>query len=246
MRHPGGPWKLTLSDCPARTCAPRIGFMRPRQREPLCSPHRHQSGQGPKPISDSTRLIRLQGFPFSSGCGLYKISSGDIPNSKPGSLSCSHHPAALAEPGGTLVEPWWNPGGTLVEPSWNLSGLRAQSFQLLGKKKCSGPFVEFGGGKIRHALRALRRPWRRQRETKTTTANLFIIFLEARSNAQDTPMSILSISLTMPCRKAALFLLISGLPFPGSLKPRRETLRFGSFLGAINKWTPDFSWLPVK
>ena len=47
--------------------------------------------------------------------------------------------------GGTLVEPWWNPGGTLVvEPSWNLtsgpprttrslSGLRPQSFQLLGK-----------------------------------------------------------------------------------------------------------------
>ena len=22
----------------------------------------------------------------------------------------------LAEPHGTLVEPWWNPGGTLVEP----------------------------------------------------------------------------------------------------------------------------------
>ena len=32
-----------------------------------------------------------------------------------------HHPAALAEPGGTLVEPWWNLGGTLVEPSWNLT-----------------------------------------------------------------------------------------------------------------------------
>ena len=52
-------------------------------------------------------------------------------------------------PGGTLVEPWWNPGGTLVEPWWNprgtspqgrpgpprsLSGLRPQSFQLLGNK----------------------------------------------------------------------------------------------------------------
>ena len=54
--------------------------------------------------------------------------------------------------GGTLVEPWSNPGGTLVEPWWNpwwnpggtlaqgrpepprsLSGLRPQSFQLLGK-----------------------------------------------------------------------------------------------------------------
>ena len=57
-------------------------------------------------------------------------------------------------PGGTLVEPWWSPGGTLVEPWWNpwwnpggtlaqgrpepprsLSGLRPQSFQLLGGKK---------------------------------------------------------------------------------------------------------------
>ena len=31
------------------------------------------------------------------------------------------HPAALAEPGGTLVERWWNAGGTLPQkPSWNL------------------------------------------------------------------------------------------------------------------------------
>ena len=52
------------------------------------------------------------------------------------------------QPSQNLVEPWWNPGGTLVEPSWNprgtlpqgrtvppwsLSGLRPQSFQLLGK-----------------------------------------------------------------------------------------------------------------
>ena len=44
------------------------------------------------------------------------------------------------------MEPWWNPAKTLVEPSWNLtsgpprpprslSGLRPQSFQLLGEKK---------------------------------------------------------------------------------------------------------------
>ena len=42
-------------------------------------------------------------------------------------------------PGGTLVEPWWNPGGTSAqgrpEPPWSLSGLRPQSFQLLGKNK---------------------------------------------------------------------------------------------------------------
>ena len=60
--------------------------------------------------------------------------------------------ATLVEPG--TLEPWWNPGGTLVEPWWNpwwnpggtlaqgrpepprsLSGLRPQSFQLLGKKR---------------------------------------------------------------------------------------------------------------
>ena len=52
---------------------------------------------------------------------------------------CLKPPAALVEPGGTLVEPswnltsdhpgpprsprrtWWNSGGTLVEPSWNLT-----------------------------------------------------------------------------------------------------------------------------
>ena len=67
---------------------------------------------------------------YSKG-GIYpaakKISSGDIPNSM-------RHPAALAEPRGTLVEPSWNPRGTwwnlvelggtwrkLVEPSWNLT-----------------------------------------------------------------------------------------------------------------------------
>ena len=43
-------------------------------------------------------------------------------------------------PGGTLVEPRWNPGGTLPQgrpgPPWSLSGLRPQSVQLLGKKRC--------------------------------------------------------------------------------------------------------------
>ena len=46
--------------------------------------------------------------------------------------------AALAEPRGTLAEPLWNPGGTLPQgrpgPPWSLSGLRPQSFQLLGEK----------------------------------------------------------------------------------------------------------------
>ena len=72
---------------------------------------------------------------------------GTLPQTTP------DHPAALAEPGGTLLELWWNPGGTLVEPWWNprgtlpqgrpgpprsLSGLRPQSFQLLGKKEEEG------------------------------------------------------------------------------------------------------------
>ena len=44
-------------------------------------------------------------------------------------------------PRGTLVEPWWNSGGTLVELRGTIpqgrpgSGLRPQSFQLLGKRK---------------------------------------------------------------------------------------------------------------
>ena len=42
---------------------------------------------------------------------LCAISSGDIPNSMRCSVWCSPHPAVLAEPRGTLVEPWWNPGG---------------------------------------------------------------------------------------------------------------------------------------
>ena len=70
-----------------------------------------------------------------------QISSGDIPNSMWCSFWCSHHHAALAEPRGTLVDPWypWNPRGTLPqsrpEPPRSLSGLRPQSFQLLGKNR---------------------------------------------------------------------------------------------------------------
>ena len=55
-----------------------------------------------------------------------KEGSSDIPNTMRCSFQCSHHPAALAEPRGTLVEPWWNPGGTLVEPSWNPRGTLPQ------------------------------------------------------------------------------------------------------------------------
>ena len=61
-------------------------------------------------------------------------SGGTLPQTTP------DHPAALAEPGGTLVEPSWNPRGTLPQgrpgPPRTLSGLRPQSFQLLGKKGC--------------------------------------------------------------------------------------------------------------
>ena len=67
------------------------------------------------------------------------------------------HPAALEEIGGTqtalaqtfwnasatLVEPWWNSRGTLPQgrpgPPRSLSGLRPQSFQLLGEKKKKTP-----------------------------------------------------------------------------------------------------------
>ena len=33
-----------------------------------------------------------------------------------GALFSSHHPAALAEPRGALVEPWWNPRGLRAAP----------------------------------------------------------------------------------------------------------------------------------
>ena len=46
-----------------------------------------------------------------------KKNSGDIPNSTRCSFQCSYHPAALAEPRGTLMDP----GGTLVEPLCNLT-----------------------------------------------------------------------------------------------------------------------------
>ena len=56
----------------------------------------------------------------------------------------SNHPGPPRSPrrtwwnsGGTVVEPWWNPRGTLPQgrpgPPRSLSGLRPQSFQLLGK-----------------------------------------------------------------------------------------------------------------
>ena len=64
----------------------------------------------------------------------YQISSGDIPNSMRCSFECSHHPAALAEPRGSLVEPSWN-----LTSGPPLSGLRPQSFQLLGKKNVCCP-----------------------------------------------------------------------------------------------------------
>ena len=61
----------------------------------------------------------------------------------------SNHPGPPRSPcrtwwnsGGTLVEPWWNPRGTLPQrrpgPPQSLSGLRPQSFQLLGKKHNNG------------------------------------------------------------------------------------------------------------
>ena len=48
--------------------------------------------------------------------------------------------------GGSLVEPWWNPRGTLPQgrprPPRSLSGLRPQSFQLLGEKTSGTPGFE--------------------------------------------------------------------------------------------------------
>ena len=63
---------------------------------------------------------------------------GDPYRTKAWLHSTSHSISHRWNPGGTLVEPWWNLGGTLPqgrpEPPRSLSGLRPQSFQLLGKK----------------------------------------------------------------------------------------------------------------
>ena len=64
-------------------------------------------------------------------------------------------------PGATLVEPWWNPGGTLVEP-WppqSLSGLRPQSFQLLGKKEANTFLEKQGPQATPIPFLALSKPW---------------------------------------------------------------------------------------
>ena len=62
-------------------------------------------------------------FQVFTFCSFYvwKISSGDIPNSMRCSLSARTTPQPWWNRGGTLVEPWWNPGATLVQPSWNLT-----------------------------------------------------------------------------------------------------------------------------
>ena len=62
------------------------------------------------------------------------------------------HPTALAELRGTLVEPWWNPGGTLVEPWWNPGGTRPGPPRSL-----SGPLAFSCWGKERRALMAVAR-----------------------------------------------------------------------------------------
>ena len=83
-----------------------------------------------------------------------KLSSGDIPNS----MRCSFSVLTPRKPRRT----WWNPGGTLVEPSWrprgtlpqgrpepprSLSGLRPQSFQLLGDN------IKISSGDIPNSMR---------------------------------------------------------------------------------------------
>ena len=84
----------------------------------------------------------------------------------------SNHPRPARSPcswwklGGTLVEPSWNPRGTLPqgrpEPPRSLSGLRPQSFQLLGKKKKNVPSAMATGPPVLkrfQRLCAARRVW---------------------------------------------------------------------------------------
>ena len=96
-------------------------------------------GALPQTTPDHPAALAEPGDP--DGTLMEPSSRGTLPQTTP------DHPAALAEPGGTLVEPSWNPRGTSPQgrpgPPRTLSGLRPQSFQLLGKKHlfavpCSG------------------------------------------------------------------------------------------------------------
>ena len=87
----------------------------------LCTPHRQVANLpvNRKRLADPSSLREMRNPFYDTGwwwTGWWNFQPCDSSRDMRCSFYCSHHPAALAEPRGTLVEPWWNPGGTLVEP----------------------------------------------------------------------------------------------------------------------------------
>ena len=130
--------------CNARGTLPQTTRTTPQPLQPWWQPSWNPRGTLPQTTPDHPTALAEPGGTlvepwWNPGGTLVEPwwnPRGTLPQTTP------DHPTALAEPGGTLVEPWWNPHGTLPQgrpgPPRTLSGLRPQSFQLLGKKaKCS-------------------------------------------------------------------------------------------------------------
>ena len=89
--------------------------------------------------------LKWSSFGFPKTEPQLKKNSGDIPNS----MRCPReHRGTLR----TLVEPGWNPRGTSPQgrpvPPRSLSGLRPQSFQLVGKKHLNTRMVSICSGNL--------------------------------------------------------------------------------------------------
>ena len=118
----------------------------PEVRVEICSSTRRSRKLAPRgtkcaEVAESRDRVgtpKLSGALCSFPSPQKKIGSGDIPNSTRSRRTSWNPGGTRWNLGGTLVEPWWNPRGTFPPgrpgPPRSLSGLRPQSFQLLGKK----------------------------------------------------------------------------------------------------------------
>ena len=113
-------------------CNPRGTFRPPQPSKKLLEPWWNPRGTLPQTTPDHPAALVEPSWNLTSnhpdhpaawnfGGTLAEPSSNPQPSKKTLPQTTPDHPA-LAEPGGTLVEPWWNPGGTLVEPWWNPGG----------------------------------------------------------------------------------------------------------------------------
>ena len=84
-------------------------------------------------------------YPFSQVGAKQKLAQVISPTAC-GALFSARTTQPSQNPRGTLVEFWWNPG--CPGPPRSLSGLRPQSFQLLGKQNKKLLGVPFGRGSM--------------------------------------------------------------------------------------------------